>query len=352
MRTDTSAKLVVGLLAASIAAAVGAIEPVRPIGGSGLFETTAPLALSVHMNTKALCRDPRRATCADLPATLAYRDDEGAERQVEVSLRSRGRFRDETGDCSLPALFVFFGNDTAGTLFDGQTMLPLTTHCKTGAHYEQYVLKEYLAYRIYNALTDKSLRVRLARVTYHDTSGRAAPLERFAFFVEHFDSLAAYHDAAVWKPKQFDVRHADANEMATLDVFQYLIGNTDWSAAFHHNIVLIRDGMGLVTAVPYDFDFSGLVDAEYATPAPQLPIRSVTQRLFRGVCRPDTNWPRVFAVFEERRSAIAELTHDLDVQSPVRDAAQRYLDGFFELLSSPARRDREIAAACRSPRVD
>jgi hypothetical protein len=231
-------------------------------------------------------------------------------------------------------------------------MLPLTTHCKTGTQYEQYVLKEYLAYRIYNTLTDKSLRVRLARVTYHDTSGRTEPLERFAFFVEHFDSLAAYHDAVVYKPEQFDVRHADADEMAVLDVFQYLIGNTDWSAAFHHNIVLIRDAVGLVTAVPYDFDFSGLVDAEYATPAPQLPIRGVTQRLFRGVCRPDTDWPHVFETFEARRAALTELTHGLDAPSSVQVDAQHYVDGFFDVLESPARREREIVAACRSPRAD
>jgi hypothetical protein len=347
----TNAPLIVGLLAAAIAAAVGAVEPSRATGTAGLFDATKPLVLSVHMDAKALCRDPRRETCADLPATLTYDDGSGDERRVEVSLRSRGRFRDETGDCSLPALFVFFGSDTAGTIFDGQTMLPLTTHCKTGPQYEQYVLKEYLAYRIYNALTDKSLRVRLARVTYHDTAGRTRPLERFAFFVEHFDSLAEYHDARVWKPEQFDVRHADANEMATLDVFQYLIGNTDWSAVFGHNIVLIRDAAGLVTAAPYDFDFSGLVDAEYATPAPELPIRSVTQRLFRGVCRPDIDWPQVFSDFAARREPIAELTQALDAPSSVRDAAQRYIDEFFALVSSPVLRQQEIVEACRSPRA-
>jgi hypothetical protein len=349
MQPQVVVSLILGVLACTFAVQAEAAEAASPAGTVGLFESTEPLALNIHMDATKLCRDPRLDTCADLPVVLEYRDADGAERRVEASLRSRGRFRDETGDCSLPALFVFFGDDTVGTLFAGQTMLPLTTHCRPQAQFEQYVLKEYLAYRIYNALTDKSLRVRLARVTYHDTSGRTEPLERYAFFVEHFDSLAGYHDAVVWKPKQFDVRHADATEMATLDVFQYLIGNTDWSAVFGHNIVLIRDAAGLVTAVPYDFDFSGLVDAEYATPAPQLPIRNVTQRLFRGVCRPDTDWPQVFADFAAQREAIAELTQALDAPSSVREAAKLYVDGFFEIATSP-RRDREIVDACRSPR--
>ena len=165
-----------------------------------------------------------------------------------------------------------------------------------------------MAYQIYNALTDKSLRARLARMTYHDTSGAPSRSTRVRVFVEHFDSLAKRHDAVVWKPERFDVLDADPVEMATLDVFEYMIGNTDWSAVFNHNVVLIRDAAGRATAVPYDFDFSGLVDAEYASVAPELPIRDVKQRIFRGVCRPDTDWPRMFSAFQERRGAIERLT--------------------------------------------
>jgi hypothetical protein len=341
--------LLLGLGAWGAMSSQGA-EPAQPSGGVGLFDRAEALSLDLYMDTKALCRDPRRDRCDDLPAELVYRDDDGAERRVEVSLRSRGRFRDETGDCSLPALFVFFHGDTAGTLFENQDMLPLTTHCRTPLQYERYVLKEHLAYRIYNVLTDKSLRTRLARTTYHDTSGRTEPLTRYAFFVEHFDALAERHDAVAWKPERFDVLAADPVEIATLDVFQYMVGNTDWSVIFGHNVVLIQDAAGRATAVPYDFDFSGLVDAEYASVAPELPIRDVKQRLFRGICRPDTDWARVFATFEERRGAIERLTRLSELPNTVRDDARRYLGEFFETLSSEARRVRDIVSACRSPR--
>ena len=92
MRTNAAASLALGLLAGSIAAAV---EPARST--AGLFDDSEPLELAIRMDAKALCRDPRREKCADLPATVAYRDGTGAEREVQVSLRSRGRFRDETG---------------------------------------------------------------------------------------------------------------------------------------------------------------------------------------------------------------------------------------------------------------
>jgi hypothetical protein len=338
------------LVAPLSSAALTALEaaPAPPGPAPGVFDRDEPLELGLYADLKSLCRDPDRQGCTDPPATLVYSED-GVEHSVQVSLHSRGRFRNTSGGCELPALFVYFTGDTRDTLFAGEKMLPLTTHCRQGAQYEQYVVKEYLAYRIYNALTDKSLRARLARVTYHDASRRGDPLVRYAFFTEHFDSLARREDAVVFKPERFDLLDADANEIATFDVFEYMIGNTDWSAVFRHNVMLIRGAAGRPTAVPYDFDFSGLVDADYATVAPQLPIHDVKQRVFRGLCRPDTDWERVFAGFGEKREAIYRL---LDVQAlggAARAEARRYLDGFFAVSDSPARRDREIVAACRAP---
>src|SRR5690606_2571982 len=144
--------------------------------------------------------------------------------------------------------------------------------------YEQYVLKEYLAYRLYNALTDKSLRVRLARVTYRDSRRRGRAVERYALFVEHFDALAARLGGAVVPPAEVRPTDFDPQSLAIFELFEYMIGNTDWSVVAGHNVVHIREPDGAVTAVPFDFDFSGLVNASYALPPEQLPIRSVTQR--------------------------------------------------------------------------
>ncbi len=313
-----------------------------------LFGTEEPLAIELSVNVRDLCRGSRAdAACAGAPATLSYVDSAGSERRIAVQLRPRGKWRAETGHCTMPPLFVSFDDETArGTLFEGQPMLPLTTHCRDSSTYEQYVLKEYLAYRIYNLLTDKSLRVRLARVSYRDT-GRDRVVERYAFFTEHFKSLAARENAEVYEPETFDRRAADALELGTLDLFEFLIGNTDWSASKGHNIVHIRAGDGLVTAVPYDFDFSGLVDADYAGPPPNLPIRTVTQRLFRGFCRPDLDWRQVYELFRTEHAAITKLIE----QTPMltvehRRKANEYVESFFAILDSPKQDD--IVKACRA----
>ena len=338
-----------------VAAAVGLIAltgsaPADPatVGSPGLFDEDQPLQMELAFDWQALCRDPRRAGCADLPATLRYGDALGRPQSVAVTLRTRGRYRADTVQCALPALFVYFAGDTRGTLFEGEAMLPLTTHCARKAGYEQYLLKEYLAYRIYNTLTSKSLRVRLARVTYRDTAGALEPVERYAFFTEHFESLARRQGVTVRPEKPFDPRAADPAEITTLDLFEYAIGNTDWSVVQGHNVLLVESASGLATPVPYDFDFSGLVNAEYASVSPVLPTRSVRQRVFRGVCRPDTDWDAAFAHFAGQRETVLRLSGEIpDLHPRQRDDVTDYLDEAFRTFASPERRRTLIIDACR-----
>lgn len=234
-------------------------------------------------------------------------------------------------------------------------MLPLTTHCHKGSReHEQYVLKEFLAYRIYNLLTDKSLRVRLLQMTYHDTSRpRSKPFVRYGFFTEHFDSLAARHDAEVWKPERFDVTTADPMEIGTLDLFQYMIGNTDFSVIYGHNIAYIRDRSGLTTPVPYDFDFSGLVHARYATTDPALPISSVRQRLFRGFCRPVTERDTALPHFQRRENRILGLTSRIPgLNDQSADKTTDYLQSLFSILSDRSGTPPQMIQECRQSIFD
>jgi AAA family ATP:ADP antiporter len=341
------------LAAAGLGIAVAAAAPTAVAEGlaapeSGLFATQAPLELELRLDKTSFCRNPERDGCTDAPATLLYRTADGGTVSIDVKVRARGRYRRETGDCPLPALFVFFdAHSAAGTPFAGQTMLPLTTHCRDRDVYDQYVLKEYLAYRIYNELTDKSLRVRLASITYRDAANPKNDTTRFGFFSEHFDSLAARNAAEVWHVDAVDVARADSQELAVLALFQYMIGNTDWSAMYGHNTVALRDASGAVSVVPYDFDFSGLVDSEYAGPPPQLPINSVRQRIYRGACARTLNWDALFEEFRAKRERVTELVAAIPQLAPAaRERVRDYLGGFFDLLDSPDRYVR-IVTTCR-----
>lgn len=341
------------LCAAALAAAFF-LRPDAAAAQGALFDADEPLVLELVMDWGELCRGDTRRPCEDSPATLIHRDGD-AEQRIDVQLRARGNWRNQSGNCSVPPLFVFFDAETsAGTPFESQTMLPLTTHCRERpSSYAQYVLREYLAYRLYNTLADDSLRVRLAHVTYRDTGGRRErTTERYAFFTEHFDALAARHNAEPLSTEDFSVAQADPQALARVELFEYMIGNTDWSIVSGHNITFIRASGGEVTAVPFDFDFSGLVDAVYAEPPPQLPIRSVTQRLYRGFCHEGLDWDALFAQFERARGAAEGLVSEIPgLETDQRDEAQSYLAEFFEILASPEERRERIVEACREGRI-
>jgi len=130
--------------------AAGSMEPAE------LFSTHEPLSMDITADMRGFCRNPDEEDCADVPAVIAYREDEGRERRIEAGLRIRGRWDAHTADCTLPSLFLVLAPAAStGTLFAGQEELPLTTHCRPGGNYEQYVLTEYVAHRIYNLLTEK-----------------------------------------------------------------------------------------------------------------------------------------------------------------------------------------------------
>lgn len=339
----------VGACSAAFAVAALAARPATA-AEPPLFADDEPLVVELALDFEALCRGTgRRRECKREPAELKLRSRGGSEKIVAVTVQARGRWRNESDHCSVPPLFVFFEDGTAGTPFAGQAMLPLTTHCRERpAAYEQYVLKEYLAYRIYNTVADKSLRVRLARVTYRNVGRRERSTERFAFFTEHFESLAARHGATVEEAARFAPAEADPRDLALLEIFQYLIGNTDWSFVAGHNIAHLRDDAGTLHAVPYDFDFSGLVNADYAVPPPQLGIRRVTQRLFRGFCHPGLDWDEPFAEFRAKRDAIGMLGEQVPGLAPTERArVQAFVGEFFATLESPDERGRQIVDACR-----
>jgi ATP:ADP antiporter, AAA family len=325
----------VGVFAASIA----------PISAKAatLFDADEPLAIALALDERALCGD-----CAPTRVVLSYTDETGTAHAVAASARVRGVWRATDGHCRVPPLFIAF--DDAGTTdpqFLGEKLLPLTTHCRDSAVYEQYVLKEYLAYRIYNLVASVSLRVRLVRVAYEFGGDRPRLVERYAFFTENFASLASRYGASV-SDAEPSLERLDAAALATLELFEYLIGNTDWSVLRRHNVVML-DTDGALVAVPYDFDFSGLVNALYATPPPQLGINSVTRRVFRGFCRDGEDWAALVASFETRREAIDSLISNVPgLTQKSREDVRRYVASFFAIASSPVKRGTQIVAACRA----
>ena len=255
-----------------------------PADASPLFEDDSVLHITLSGPLGTVMKDKKSRE--ELDFILGA---DGVEHQVEVRLRGKSRVR----VCRFPGLRINFPKDkVAGTVFAGQNKLKLATHCADKKSARGNVLEEYAAYRIFNLISDIGYRVRLVEITYTDTDERPGEntITRYGYFIESSAELADRQGGEIVELPS--VRRGDFNSehAALVFVFQYLIGNTDWSLVANvedefccHNGDLFDIGEDRYV-VPYDFDLSGLVDAWYAKPDRSLGIRSVTKRLYRGYC--------------------------------------------------------------------
>ena len=150
--------------------------------------------------------------------------------------------------------------------------------------------REYLIYRMFNLLTPRSFRARLVEAKYIDTVSKTTVAEDLAILIEDDDDVADRLEGRITTQENIIFARVDPDALNLMMLFQYMIGNTDFSILVQHNIRLVQTQEGRRYAVPYDFDYSGLVDAGYAVPGKNLPITSVRDRLYRGPCRTPAEW--------------------------------------------------------------
>jgi hypothetical protein len=316
-----------------------------------VFADDAPLDLTLTAPFQAVFRtreDPEYQA-----ATLALRAAGGAEATVPLRVRVRGKSR--AAVCSFPPLLLNFRTeDLASTVLEGEDRLKLVTHCDSRASYDDYVLLEYLAYRVLNLLTPQSLRARLVRVSYLDPERERDLGTRRGILLEDEERFAERQGFTIFEEQTVARDRYDPGALALIDVFQYFIGNTDWSAVDGpgsdvccHNVVPYVRSDGVFLPIPYDFDSAGIVDPPHAVPNERLPIRDVRQRLYRGACRPEAELAQVFARFEERKAAIVALFDEAQgLSADVAARARAYVDDFYAVIGDAERRQSAFFARC------
>jgi hypothetical protein len=335
--------------------------PACALAETPLFGSDQIMEIAVTADFTALCRPRETEECEFTPSRLQYQDASGNRRSIPIEIKIRGGWRALSQNCSVPLLWVNFNQaDVAGTPFEGQSLLPLTTHCGKGysidpmmrgirlADYEQYLLREFLGHRLYNVITEYSVRVRLLRIAYPKPGSDGTWVRHYAFFSEHFDAMAARLGAERLPRGSFDHEQLDAQAAARLALFHFMIGNTDWSIARERNTMLVRNTDGRQVPVPYDLDMSGLVNAEYAGPAPGLPIDGVRERYFLGYCQPGTEWEPLFQQLDAKQPAILAMADAIPgLSRNSRKSAQGFLRGFFDIIKSAEKRRETIVRACQ-----
>lgn len=350
----TPAGIVIAIMRGPVRAAAGtcavAAALVLPAGAQQLFRGVAPVEITLTTNLRDLLRERDSTELKWFGAEMAYRTDT-AEVRMPAELRARGHFRRQTRNCSFPPLSLRSSKAVRdGTLLQGNPRLKVVTPCRPAAsEYQQYILVEYLLYRMYAEINPVHHRTRLANITYRDSTERVKPIGVTAFLLEIEEEIADEHGLKFVEQKGALWDDVSAEALDRLALFQYWVGNTDWSLAALHNISLFQTPEGGFIPVAYDFDWSGAVHARYSTPQASLGIRDTRDRLHRGPCRTAEQWAPTIAYFESRRAAVdsvwAQGAPGLDAKR--RDEVKRWLDGFWPVLSDARRFKREIIDNCQ-----
>lgn len=352
MITKRPLKLSTGILAVTFILHAGAAVAQEDGGPRPLFAEHAVIEARIEAPLSTLTRD--RPEEDYLEGTFSYRDSDGSEKRFSLELRTRGRYRRQKSTCNFPPVRLNFRtSELSGTDFEGQDKLKLVTHCQTRRdRFEQLVLREYLAYRILESLTDLSFRARLMRITWVDTGGDE-PFIRYGFVIEDDDDIGTRVGMQKVETKSLAYADLDPRQTNLVNVFEFLIGNTDFSLIRGpadddccHNAVPFSDG-NLVRPIPYDFDFSGLVDAPYAEPNPQFKIRSVRTRLYRGRCSNNAILADTLAHVQGKRTDIYALVDSLaGLDEKNRRQVTGYLDDFFEIVANPELVEKRLIKEC------
>ncbi|NOX68558.1 MAG: hypothetical protein GXP15_05175 [Gammaproteobacteria bacterium] len=323
-------------------------------GESPLFDHQSTLHIRIEGPLSTLIK--KRSNSDYLDGKLSYTDDSGSTHEFDLKFRTRGNYRRERTTCNFPPVRLNLQKkQVLGTEFSGQNILKLVSPCKpTTGRYEQYILKEYLAYKILQLHTPYSFRTRLLKITWIDTDKRNPTFEKYAFVIEHKSELA--NRLSVTIPKIPGTRHSRLNrtQAGTASVFQYLIGNTDFSlvkgasddACCHNGILVSKDG-DTFFPVPYDFDFAGLVNASYAEPHPTFRLGSVTKRLYRGHCSVNAELAPTIAMFAQKKDAVFELVETQEgLSNRERMRTLNFIGKFYAELDNPQKIRNKFARKC------
>ena len=300
-----------------------------------LFESDELLEICLSGNIRELFKD--RHDDADYhPILLTYKLEDGKIDSFNIQVKTRGHFRRKRENCKVPPLLLSFDSMQiqSNDLFTGHEKIKLVTPCVD----HKYVLREYLIYKVHQLISANSFNVRLIKLCFEDSIKGKIAEDKYGMFLENHNLLADRLRAQLFKRVNTRPERTIKQEFLNMAVFQYLIGNTDWSIQYLHNIKLLslKNNHGLIP-IPYDFDHAGLVNAPYAKPARELRLNSVRQRRYRGYCIEDmSEFQPTFDLFNKLKEAIyAIYTDNPLLEEKYIKFSLKYLDEFYQTINDP-----------------
>lgn len=314
-----------------------------------IFDDDAPMALKLKYDITSFLKNKMKGEYLDAELTINYKDDSITK---NIRLKARGNNRKKT--CFFPPIYLNFKTDPIEkSELEGYKKVKLVTHCSTSKMYHEYVLKEYLVYKLYNVISENSFRVKMVNIEYVDTGKKERNYTKHGILIEPVDLLAKRRNAVeidgVYVRGE-NVIQLHADRMA---FFQYMIGNTDWRLKSGHNTKFLKSYKEMtskVIPVPYDFDYAGFVGTHYGHPQTWTSIETTKEREYMGYCRSnDEAYLETIDFYRSKKTEILETINSFTLLSErSRKDLINYIEDFYALIDNPKYFLTLLRSECRS----
>jgi len=305
--------------------------PVDEKSDFGLFSENDMLNVRLAFDIGTFMRDKPEDEYLDAELTVYDGDNDSIFANIKVS--ARGNFRRRT--CDFPPVMLYMDGISSGyTDIDELNKVKLVSHCSSSEEYQNYVLREYLAYRVYNLITDYSFRVRLVNISYYDINTDTLFAEKLGFILEPVDFLEKRFGEEEIEDITIKMEDVENDILLKLSVFEYLIANSDWAVPLIHNLKVFGDeeSMEHLIAVPYDFDYSGWVNTHYSMPRVDLGLEKITERAFFGPCYSEDMYRPVLDFYLGLEDKLIDMIKDFEyLDRPERNELVRFIKSFYRL---------------------
>ena len=309
----------------------------------GLFASDDILAITIKTDLKKLINQKREEKYQKAELILN-------NKPYSIRVKARGNYRLE--NCSFPPIMLNFSK----TEFDDNSnnslkKLKLVNVCKMQNSYTQYLFREYLIYRAFNLMTGMSFKVRLLEIEYVDTNKKMKSVTQYGFVIEDQDIMADRLDGIIIKITGLKDQVTNTEQIVMLSIFQFMIGNTDWQVASRQNLKLLKINdfnEPAPYAIPYDFDYTGMVNASYAIPADMLGIENIRKRLYWGKCFPQEDLKVALEKFYDKKDDIYQLYQNFTFfDKASRNYSISYLNSFYKIIENEKQWNYYFIDKCR-----
>lgn len=266
---------------------------------------------------------------------------------LDAKVRTRGHMRLDI--CSFPPLKLKFEKDQMSryhlTAFNE---MDIVNHCEDSDMHDQLLLKEYLAYKLWELVSPYYFKVQLIRLHYLKPDGTQAHGTAYAFLMENTEELVARLDARRNKTPVISTNAVEKEPMLRVALFEYMIGNTDWYITNRHNLEFVAiPGFNVLVPIPYDFDYSGLVSAPYAAHHASIDLPSVTIRYYQGKCATEDVVRKILKSFLDQKEKILMAPHHIQgLNEKSINSSVSYLKEFYDIIENPKKLENFILEHC------